>query len=126
MSRRDEAHEPWMTDAAGFGRERQDRGYAGRGPRGYTRSDDRLREDICERLSAHPLIDASEIEVNVANGEVTLEGTVESRRVRHMAEDVCDSVMGVRDIHNNLRVNRQMRRDPESPTGRPPITHTEH
>lgn len=39
--------------------------HAGRGPKGYQRSDERIREDVCDRLTEHPAIDASEIEVEV-------------------------------------------------------------
>jgi hypothetical protein len=78
--------------------------FAGRGPKGYQRSDERIREDVNDRLTDHPAIDATEIEVRVTAGEVTLSGTVESRRVKRLAEDIVDSVRGVRDVHNELRV----------------------
>jgi hypothetical protein len=79
-------------------------GYAGRGPKGYTRTDDRIREEVCERLSRDDDVDASEIEVLVQNGEVTLEGTVQTRSMKHQAEDLADDVTGVSDVHNRLRV----------------------
>jgi hypothetical protein len=78
--------------------------HAGRGPKNYRRDDERIREDVCIRLTDHPEIDASEIEVRVDNGEVTLSGTVDSRPVKRMAEDAVCSVGGVRDVHNQLRV----------------------
>lgn len=78
--------------------------YVGRGPKGYRRSDERIREDVCDRLADHPQVDASEIEVEVHNGEVTLSGTVESRYEKRLAEDIADAVSGVQDIHNRLRV----------------------
>ena len=78
--------------------------YAGRGPKGYRRSDERIREDVCDRLADHPQIDASEIEVEVHNGEVTLAGTVDNRYAKRLAEDIADTVSGVQDIHNRLRV----------------------
>ncbi len=80
--------------------------HAGRGPRGYQRGDERIREEVCERLADHPDIDASEMEVAVENGEVTLSGTVEDRWMKRMAEDTADSVSGVRDVHNHLRVQQ--------------------
>lgn len=79
-------------------------GFAGRGPKGYRRSDERIREDVCDRLADHPRIDASEIEVTVKNGEVMLAGTVHSRDEKRTSEDLIDTISGVRDIHNNLRV----------------------
>lgn len=78
--------------------------YRGRGPRGVRRSDDRIRDEICDRLEAHGAIDATDIDVKVENGEVTLEGTVADRRAKRLAEAVADSVRGVEDIHNRLRL----------------------
>jgi osmotically-inducible protein OsmY len=83
-------------------------GYAGRGPKGYTRTDDRIREEVCERLSRDDDVDASEIEVRVQNGEVTLEGTVQTRSMKHQAEDLADDVTGVSDVHNHLRVMKTL------------------
>lgn len=80
--------------------------YAGRGPRNYQRSADRIRDDVNEDLTRHPGIDASDIEVDVSNGEVTLSGTVHSRRAKRMAEDVAESCSGVKDVHNQLRVDQ--------------------
>jgi hypothetical protein len=78
--------------------------YAGRGPKGYRRSDQRIQEDVCERLTEHPGIDASEIEVAVSSGDVTLSGLVESRAVKHLTEVMVETVSGVREVHNQLRV----------------------
>lgn len=75
------------------------------GPRGYTRSDQRLYEDVCERLMEHGQIDASDMEVKVENGEVTLSGSVNSREARRLAEDLAASVFGAKDVHNRVKVN---------------------
>lgn len=80
--------------------------YAGRGPRNYQRSDDRIREDVNERLTADARIDASDIDVHVQNGEVTLTGTVDERRTRRLAEEIIEDLPGVRDVRNDLRVNK--------------------
>ena len=80
--------------------------YTGRGPKGYQRSDQRIREDVCEVLTEHPAIDPSEVEVEVQNGEVTLRGTVEDRRQKRLVEDVLEEIPGVRDVHNQLRVQQ--------------------
>jgi hypothetical protein len=37
-----------------YGEPTPSRGFAGRGPKGYQRSDERIREDICERLADDP------------------------------------------------------------------------
>lgn len=74
-------------------------------PKGYTRSDERLREDICERLS-HSGLDVSEVSVSVSQGQVTLEGTVEDRRLKHAIENLADDCLGVQDVDNRIRVQR--------------------
>jgi osmotically-inducible protein OsmY len=79
--------------------------FTGRGPRGYRRSDERIREEVNDRLTDHGDIDASDIEVNVMDGDVVLEGFVDDRRTKRLAEDVAESVSGVRDVINHLRVN---------------------
>lgn len=76
----------------------------GRGPKGYHRSDERLKEEICERLMAAAYIDAAEVSVEVQDGKVTLVGTVPERRMKHRIEDVVDECMGVEDIDNRIRV----------------------
>lgn len=78
--------------------------YRGRGPKNYQRSDERIREMVCERLEDHHEIDASEIEVTVANGDVTLAGSVDDRHTKRLAEDVAESVPGVKNVANTLRV----------------------
>ena len=80
--------------------------HSGRGPQGYQRSDARIEEDVCEHLTHHGMLDATGIQVQVEHGEVTLTGTVESRQAKRMAEDILDGISGVRDIHNQLRVQR--------------------
>lgn len=77
--------------------------FRGTRPRGYERSDERLRELICERLTDAD-IDASDIEVKVEQGNVTLEGSVRARWMKHQAEDLIDDLGGVKDIRNQLRV----------------------
>jgi osmotically-inducible protein OsmY len=90
------------SDAAGW--QRQDRGYAGRGPRGYRRGDERIREDVCDRLTDDPRVDASDVEVQVANAEVTLSGSVRTREEKRFAEDLIERITGVREVNNNLKV----------------------
>ena len=86
-------------------RQRQ-QGHSGRGPRNYKRSDERIEEDVNEALTRHPGLDASDIEVQVADGEVTLTGAVDSRLDKRIAEDVIENCPGVIDVHNRLRVSR--------------------
>jgi osmotically-inducible protein OsmY len=89
--------------------------YAGRGPRGYRRSDERIREDVNERLKDDWRVDASDIEVSVDNGVVTLAGRVGSRAEKRRAEDVAESVSGVTDVSNQLRVGSSVPFTTEAP-----------
>jgi osmotically-inducible protein OsmY len=84
---------------------RHGEGHRGRGPKSYQRSDERIREDVNDRLTEDPWLDASEIEVEVQSREVTLSGMVRSRRDKRRAEDIADSVSGVTHVQNNLRVH---------------------
>lgn len=76
------------------------------GPKGYTRSDERIREDICERLMLADSIDSSEVTVSVKDGRVTLEGTVPVRSMKHGIEDLADYTAGIQDVDNRIRVER--------------------
>jgi hypothetical protein len=78
--------------------------FRGRGPKNWRRSDERIREVVNELLTDHDGIDATDVEVTVSEGEVTLEGMVGSRWQKRLAEDIAASCNGVRDVHNRLRV----------------------
>jgi hypothetical protein len=78
--------------------------FSGRGPKGYQRSDERLREQICERMTDDASLDASDVEIEVKNCEVTLKGTVRDRQQKRRAEDLAESCSGVKDVTNNIRV----------------------
>jgi hypothetical protein len=75
-------------------------------PKGYKRSDERIREDVSECLSDHPELDPTDIEVTVSEGEVTLAGTVADRRAKKLAELLIESVRGVDEVHNRLEIRR--------------------
>jgi hypothetical protein len=78
--------------------------HQGKGPRNYQRSQDRIREDVCERLTDDDMIDATDIEVQVQNDEVVLNGVVHNREEKRRAEDLAEAVAGVRNVENRLRV----------------------
>lgn len=82
------------------------KGFHGKGPKGYKRSDDRIKEDVCETLARDHRIDASDIEVNVENALVTLSGTVDSREIKRAAEMVIENLSGVEDVRNDIKVKK--------------------
>jgi hypothetical protein len=91
------------VDRVDFGGNRLVRGpHAGKGPSGYRRSDERLREIACDALTEDDLIDASGISVEVTDCEITLTGTVEDRAQKRAAEECVERIPGVRDVHNQL------------------------
>jgi len=115
-ARRDASHGAWAGRDESYGRGRS-RGSYGSGdsaagrrqrilPKGYQRSDERIHEDVCEQLSRSGL-DVSDVSVKVSQGEVTLEGTVGDRSVKHAVENCADGCIGVKDVDNRLRVQRE-------------------
>jgi osmotically-inducible protein OsmY len=99
----------WFGDDEAARRRRQDEiragHHIGRGPSDYVRSDERIREDVNDRLTDDPHIDATGVTVQVKSGEVTLSGTVKSRNDKRHAEDLAESCSGVKHVQNNLRVH---------------------
>ena len=75
-----------------------------KGPKNYRRTDERIREDICERLWADPTLDVGDVEVHVRDAVVHLEGTVRLRRMKHDIEDIAAYCPGVKDVENRIRV----------------------
>lgn len=99
----------WMGDEEAARRREADHrrhdSYRGRGPKNYKRSDDRIREDLNDRLTDYTYLDASDIDVEVSEGDVVLTGTVHNRYAKRMAEDLAEDVSGVKNVENRLRVN---------------------
>ncbi len=81
--------------------------FFGKGPKGFRRSDEKIREEVCEALYCDNSVDASEIEVSVKDAEVILSGTVSERRMKRLAEDCAESVSGVSDVRNEIRFHSQ-------------------
>ncbi|MBI1682594.1 BON domain-containing protein [Caulobacter hibisci] len=100
----------WMGDHDAQRRREHDAAlradHRGRGPKGYRRSDERIREDVSDRLTDDGWLDASAIEVLVKDGEITLNGTVHARDDKRRAELLAESVSGVDHVQNNLRLDR--------------------
>jgi hypothetical protein len=105
---RDEADESDIRSTRGRGAWAGDWTYAdyrGRGPRDYRRSDDRLREEVCDRLTDDWAVDATGMTVQVQDGEVTLAGTVPSRQQKRRAAEIVEQIAGVQDVFNQLAVS---------------------
>jgi len=92
---------------------RQDRGRTGRGPKGYKRPDDRILEEVCERI-ARSNVNAQEVEVQVQSGEVRLTGLADSLWDKRSIEDLAAEVFGVEEIQNDIRVKRPIDRAREA------------
>jgi osmotically-inducible protein OsmY len=80
--------------------------HRGKGPKDYQRSEERILEDVCHRLYEDDRVDASDIQVDIQKDEVILSGTVNSRDEKRRAEDVVESIYGVRNVENRIRVAR--------------------
>jgi osmotically-inducible protein OsmY len=94
----------YNTDNKRYGMEGFGRGHKGKGPRGYQRSDQRILEDVNDRLSDDAYVDASDIDVKIENGTVILSGHVPDKAAKRRAEDIAESVRGVNNVENRLRV----------------------
>ncbi|MDP2314828.1 MAG: BON domain-containing protein [Pseudomonadota bacterium] len=91
-------------DAEALARARRQGGRPSCAPRGYQRSDERIREDIYDRLCGNTGADASEVTVTVHSGEVTLSGTVPDREDEERIARVAENVLGVKGVVSQLRV----------------------
>ena len=78
----------------------------GTGPKGYQRSDERIRDHLCTRLAYATGVDVSDVSVEVASGVVSLSGTVRRRSEKFDIEDMADNTSGVKEVQNNIRVQR--------------------
>lgn len=95
----------WFGDEDAERRRMRD-SHRGKGPKGYTRSDSRIEEDVNDYLTKDHYVDASDISVSVSDCEVTLDGTTNSKMAKRRAEDCADAVSGVKHVQNNLRVQQ--------------------
>lgn len=66
--------------------------------------DERLRSAVCERLRAHPRIDASTIAVSVEAGEVTLSGSVADAGAAEIARELAAACDGVKAVHDRVGI----------------------
>lgn len=100
----------WFGDEAAERRRQIDefmeakRNNRGKGPKNYMRSDERIKENVSDLLWDNDLLDASDLSVEVSNGEVTLKGVIGSRFDKYLAEGIAESVIGVKDVINIARI----------------------
>ena len=107
--------------------------HAGKGPRGWTRSDDRLWEEVSDRLHKDHLLDAREIDVRVHDGVVTLTGEAPGASDAAHAEMLARETPGVVQVVNRLTfhpgpraVDRSQAKPEDPPSGpwgrwKPPV-----
>lgn len=95
------------ADRASMAYLRKGEGHVGKGPKGYRRSDERIKEDVCEALARSYDVDATHIVVDVKEGCVYLTGEVDTRQTKKLAEDAVEGISGVVDVQNQLRPKRQ-------------------
>ena len=78
--------------------------FMGKGPKGWIRSDEHIADEVNASLARHEAVDASDLEINVVGGVVTLRGTVADTRQKRLAESVVECVSGVRDVQSEIQV----------------------
>lgn len=82
-----------------------DRQHAGKGPRGYTKRDQAILEEICEELTRDSHIDASQLSVQVVDGVVILSGEIESLEAKDRIMGIVSEVHGISQFVNEMRVS---------------------
>jgi hypothetical protein len=78
--------------------------FRGRGPKGYQRSDDRIRDDVSDAFTDDHDLDATHIEVAVASGAVTLTGAVANSQQKRRASDLAERCTGVQNVRNDIEI----------------------
>lgn len=74
-----------------------------RGPKGWVRPDERILDELCERI-VRAGVDASALEVAVEAGEVSLRGELGTRQERRWVMDLAERILGVVSIDAEIRV----------------------
>jgi len=68
------------------------------------RSDAAIRQDVITALAQDPATESYEVTVTVDNGEVTLDGSVDSYQESELVKTVAKGVSGVKALEDKLRV----------------------
>ncbi len=80
----------------------------GKGPKGYQRSDQSIKEEASEILTRDHDLDASDIEVEVKDRCLYLKGEVHSRKDKRLAEELVEDISGINDIQNQLAIQKKI------------------
>lgn len=104
----------WFGDEEAERRRERDKrnDHRGKGPKGYKRSDEKIKSELEDELYNDSYIDASDMEVTVNDAEVTLTGSVESKWIKRRAEDLAETITGVEVVKNHLIVRKEPQRNP--------------
>ena len=90
--------------------------HRGRGPKDWSRDDQRLYEEVCERLLHDRLIDARGIEVVVEDGVVTLRGEARAASDPMLAEQLVREIPGVKGLQVSLALHPRPYEAPPPPS----------
>ncbi len=71
-----------------------------------TRSNDLISEDIVAAYEVEPQIDETEIDVDVTDGVVVLNGTVDTYAIKELAGHIAAHIAGVTEVQNQLRIRK--------------------
>ncbi|WP_347356682.1 BON domain-containing protein [Bdellovibrio sp.] len=71
------------------------------------KSDRLIENELHDKLNLEIEINTADVEVMVVNGEVTLRGEVQSRKMKRFIEEQVARCAGVKDIHNDLHFKRK-------------------
>jgi osmotically-inducible protein OsmY len=66
--------------------------------------DDQLKEQVIQALTDDMHVDATDIQVEVDYGKVTLTGVVSQRSMMKAAEECVRNIPGVTDLINDLKI----------------------
>lgn len=67
-------------------------------------SDDKIYDQVRQRLANDPDVKGGGFDVTVKDGEVTLKGTVNDKNAREKAEKITKKVKGVTKVDNQLKI----------------------
>lgn len=78
--------------------------FSGRGPKGWKLTDEKLREKVSEVLLHSHDVDPTNLEVVVEDRVIYLRGSIPSKGMKRVAEDLVGSIPGVEDVFTELKV----------------------